>query len=128
MIYPRVVYAIKHIPTGKIYVGSTSNIHRRMQGHFGCLRRGDHPIPEMQADNDNYGGRYVVYLLEIISRHADRHNEHIWMDALKTRDPKYGYNMRDPSTPIELTPPRSFLGPVLQEVDLRKRHLAEKFQ
>jgi len=127
VFHAKVIYAIKHLPTEKIYIGATENVHRRMQAHFGALRRGQHPNREMQADCDCCGGRYVVYLLDVIQTRADKNKEFYWMDALKTRDPKYGYNTHDPSTPDKEVPPKSLLGAVLQEVDLRKKHLAEKF-
>lgn len=95
MKFPRVVYAIRHIPTGKIYVGSTANISIRLIQHLTSLWRGDHPVDSMQIDFDKYGDGYEVYLLDSIAGMGERYKEYLWMDALNSRDPESGYNVKD---------------------------------
>lgn len=95
MKFPRVVYAIRHVPTGKVYVGSTANITLRVAQHLTSLWRGDHPVDAMQIDFDDRGDGYEVYLLDSISGMGERYKEYLWMDALNTRDPECGYNVKD---------------------------------
>lgn len=42
-------YILKHQPTGKFYVGSSVDCARRVTAHVGQLRRGDHPVSELQS-------------------------------------------------------------------------------
>lgn len=95
MYFPRVVYAIKHEPTGKIYVGSTGCSLTRGRNHLSSLRSGTHRNVEMQKDCNDYGYDYSFFILDHISNWSERNKEYLWMDALNTRDPKYGYNTGD---------------------------------
>lgn len=44
------VYAIRHRPTGRCYVGSSAYLTHRLIQHRGQLRRGVHPNAELQTD------------------------------------------------------------------------------
>lgn len=41
------VYGIVHVPSGRVYVGSSKNVTRRWSEHIGRLQRGDHGVPEL---------------------------------------------------------------------------------
>ena len=102
MKIPRAIYALRHNPTGKVYVGSSSNVKKRAMNHVSRLRCGTHSHPGMQADFDRYGDDYTVYILEHLKSYAERDHEHLWMEALHSRDPERGYNDRDRSNGFSL--------------------------
>lgn len=48
------IYRIVCFPTGKSYIGRTSNLKRRMQKHFSCLRNNDHVNKRLQNAWNKY--------------------------------------------------------------------------
>lgn len=99
MKLPRQVYALVHEPTGKMYIGSSANAPKRLRVHLSQLKNGSHPARELQADYDLHGGPLRLFLLDEICSFADRGKEYQWMKQLKTFDPRFGYNCRDPKWP-----------------------------
>ena len=97
MIVPRKVYAIQHNVTKKIYVGSSRNVDNRYKAHIGYLRRGTHPIEDMQFDYDQFGEDYSVFILDEIATFGQRTKEQEWMRKLKSYIRSKGYNYKDPS-------------------------------
>ena len=95
MRYPRVVYAIQHNETGRIYVGSTVDLERRIAEHMLQLRKGSHGNPYLQKDYDEVGQEFTVYRLDQIANVFENRKEYDWMMKLHTTDPEYGYNMDD---------------------------------
>lgn len=49
------VYAITHIESGKRYIGSSHNMHRRLTRHKSDLLRGSHPNVKLQRAYLKYG-------------------------------------------------------------------------
>lgn len=96
MYFPRKVYAIQHKGTGRIYVGSTKNVHNRFLSHLQQLKNGKHTNTAMQDDFDKYGEEYSLYVLDTISDIGQKGLEYYWMEKLKTYDPRIGYNGNDP--------------------------------
>lgn len=43
------LYCIKHVPTGSVYIGVTTNIKMRMRNHISKLRKGTHPCYPLQC-------------------------------------------------------------------------------
>ena len=103
MDFPRVVYALRHEPTGKVYVGSTHKIYERVTNHIGELKRGVHKNEAMQQDFNIHGGEYTILILDGIYGMNDKNKEYLWMDALRARDPDRGYNGKDQSRSTALT-------------------------
>lgn len=102
MIIPRTIYAMRHNPTGKIYVGSSGDVKKRIRQHLCLLSLGKHKIENLQADYNAYGGDFTIFKLATISRFEDRHLEYIWMEALHSRDAVRGYNYKDRARPFVL--------------------------
>ena len=94
---PREVYRLIHKPTGKIYVGSSRDPWLRIYNHVSALKRGEHPNEAMQKDFNQYGGEYDVAILDTIRCREDNNKEFLWMDALRTREAPFGYNVNDHS-------------------------------
>lgn len=79
------VYMIRNSMDGKIYVGSSKNIKKRIGDHFRCLRRGDHHSLKFQrsynkATNKSIFSASVLELVEDSSVLHDR--EQYWIDTL----------------------------------------------
>lgn len=96
MDYPRIVYAIQHNVTGRIYVGSTMNLKNRYKQHIWDLRKNKHTNKEMQFDFNEYGENYSLYVLDTIRDYKHCSIEQLWMKKLKTNNPQIGYNMNNP--------------------------------
>ena len=97
MNFPRIVYAIRHEPTGKIYVGSTHELCSRLNSHFTALKGGYHKNEAMQKDCNERGFSYSVFALDFVTNFRDRNKEYLLIDALGTRRADVGYNSGDTS-------------------------------
>ena len=49
------VYAITCSVTDRQYIGSSRNVHSRIDAHFSALRNGRHYNPDLQADFTRHG-------------------------------------------------------------------------
>ena len=100
------VYAVRCIPTGKIYVGSTKDFELRIYTHYSELSRGEktrlnrntgkyEPSP-WQIDYNKYGeSAFQVYILERDVKSVDRKaREEHWIAYYRATEPEYGYNYR----------------------------------
>jgi group I intron endonuclease len=92
------VYALRHNPTGKYYVGCTRNVERRIHDHITQLKSGTHPVENMQKDFDLYGNDYSYFVLfEAYYGYDAFMAEKHFMSLLNSRDEKIGYNYKDQS-------------------------------
>ncbi len=95
MKFPRTIYAIQHNKTGRIYIGSTTNLDSRYRSHMSALRGRRHHNEEMQKDFDEYGEDYSLFVLEVITSYEDRFREYELMKEYGTFDKSVGYNCKD---------------------------------
>lgn len=92
------IYAIRHNPTKKLYIGCSQNASR-IETHLSALKSGRHQNDAMQEDANKYGCDYTVFLLEVIhdkrnyTDHLDR--EAYWIHYYGTDYAKRGYNSHD---------------------------------
>ena len=91
----RIVYAIRHNPTGRIYIGSSERVKWRVKEHLHALRKHKSKNPLMQSDFDAYGGDYSFKKLDTIRNQKEGWKEYFWMLYFKTNDSNFGYNYRD---------------------------------
>jgi group I intron endonuclease len=85
------IYAIRHLESGKVYVGSASNISKRWHRHKKDLRLGVHRNKHLQAAWIKYGEEaFVFVILELTSELDTR--EQFWMDYTECINPEKGYN------------------------------------
>lgn len=95
------VYVITYLPTGKKYVGRTSNLENRIQQHMSTLRHGKHNSKELQKDYNKFGGGKNAFRIEVVGEYqwhvgkADTDLEFLVMAGLHTYDERYGYNTHD---------------------------------
>ena len=86
-----IVYKIECVFTGRFYIGSTSDLKRRLYEHFGELKRNKHHSNKMQDDFNKYGeNAFIVTVLEKCDLENRRAREQYWIDTLNPVD--NGYN------------------------------------
>lgn len=102
MSFPRIVYAIVHNKTKRAYIGSSEQVHTRINKHIYSLRKGVHPVELMQSDFDNYGEDYSFYQLDTEPTVYEKEREMYWMNFFRTKDPQFGYNYKDNCSYIKI--------------------------
>jgi group I intron endonuclease len=86
------IYAITCVSTGKVYVGSASNISKRWSRHRKDLRAGCHTNPHLQSAWKKHGEHgFVFSILELTDDLSSR--EQFWMDRMKCSDRRWGFNL-----------------------------------
>ena len=60
------VYACLSIETGRIYIGSSTNIRKRLRNHIRLLKNKKHENRVLQTEYEKYGSSFAWYLLESI--------------------------------------------------------------
>lgn len=95
MKYPRKVYCIRHNPTDRVYIGSSSNVDRRFMAHIHALRRGDHIVGDMQEDYNRHGEDYTLTVLDTIEDIGEKDKEYEWMKTYRSNERGRGYNYND---------------------------------
>lgn len=89
------VYAIRHNPTNKLYIGCSGN-GNRVQSHLTALKSNRHINKAMQDDCNKYGFDYSAFLIEVINDRPLKDNAHereqYWIHYYHTNNPVYGYN------------------------------------
>lgn len=79
------VYAIKS-PSGRSYIGSSSNVRSRWSGHKAALRRGNHHCRALQFAANKYGvDSFTFEILELCYPGALIELEQQYIDATPTR-------------------------------------------
>lgn len=87
------IYAIEHIPTGKMYIGSSIDILDRWGQHKKDLRAGKHHSVYLQRAWNKYGIRvFTLKILEGCRRLDLLFKEQEWFNKLRPFDNKNGYN------------------------------------
>lgn len=93
--FPRKIYLITNVSNHKIYVGSTHNPDNRFKSHLNLLKRGKHPVEDMQKDFDKNSDAFHFSIVDEIKGFDERHKEYEWMQKLNTMQREYGYNYKD---------------------------------
>lgn len=83
------IYRIVCVPTGKFYIGSSTNLRTRRYNHFRELQRNKHHNRHMQRAWNKYGkDAFVFEVLELALIPFLLEREQYWLDTLKP-----GFNM-----------------------------------
>jgi group I intron endonuclease len=87
------VYAIYCKGNGKVYVGSSNKIGKRLVYHKHSLRKNKHHSVLLQRSYNKYGeGEFIVVILDPCSVPASIKIEQFYIDALKACDSRFGFN------------------------------------
>lgn len=99
-----VIYAIRCKENGRMYIGCTTNLKKRISKHYSQLKSksktkvsdGNVGLSEFQLDFEKYGeDAFEVYLIKDgVSDDCKRVEEGRYIDKYKTTDPRYGYNKK----------------------------------
>lgn len=88
------IYKISCIETGKIYIGSSKNCHRRRSEHQSDLKKSRHGSIRLQNAFLKYGpGSFVFEVLEYCEQSQLLTLEQKWLDQTRSYDRDFGYNM-----------------------------------
>lgn len=89
------IYAIRHLSSGKMYIGSAVNIVWRWQLHRNSLNRGDHHSRYLQRAWDKYGSDAFVWeILEVVFRPVNLiYVEQEYLNRYKPWKREWGYNI-----------------------------------
>lgn len=124
---PSAIYAIRCKANGKVYIGRTYDLKRRISEHFYELRKGakgktvnkgTRTSTDFQKDYDKYGERqFEVYVLqEGVPPDKCKQAEAFWIAEYAATDPSCGYNVFDERLrPIEAKT-KSGVPPILERV------------
>lgn len=87
------MYSITHLPTGRRYIGSTSNLSKRWSRHRQELRDGIHRNKHLQATWSRDGEQAFLFeVLAIVEATERIALEQRALDAFQTTDPARGFN------------------------------------
>ena len=89
------VYKIQNNINGKIYVGSSIHLSKRINDHLTMLRANKHENNYLQNAYNKYGKKnFTVEILEYgINKEDVRTKEQKWIDELDLCNPDNGYNI-----------------------------------
>lgn len=90
---PAGVYEIRNTLNGKVYIGSSVNVGRRLAAHRWELRAGKHFSTHLQAAWNKHGEHQFVFKPLLYCSEDQRFfYEQIVMDGFKSNQPEHGYN------------------------------------
>lgn len=99
------VYAIRHIASGRVYVGSSLRIHDRWAGHVRDLERGRHGSRHLQHAWSKYGADAFEFIVLETCLPEDRiAREQAHIDVLRAAEREYGFNICPTAGALTLTP------------------------
>ena len=89
------IYGIRHAPSGRVYVGSATNLKARLRVHRNSLKKGTHHSRYLQAAWEKYGPEsFEFVVLEVVPEKSQLlERENVWITALQSADQKHGFNM-----------------------------------
>ena len=89
------VYMIRHNVTGRMYIGKSQNVPKRIYNHFILLQSGKHTVEDMQKDFNDYGNDFTIsFLGEANSSNLNLEIE--MMEKYHSTVRGIGYNYKDP--------------------------------
>jgi group I intron endonuclease len=96
------VYAIRHVLSGKLYVGSSRNLARRWREHRRALNKGTHHSRHLQRAWDRHGAdAFVFEILQAIENDADlMMAEQFHINKTEAYRRSHGYNISLTADPL----------------------------
>ena len=86
------IYQIRNLVNGKVYVGSSVNLHVRELSHFNSLKRNAHDNEKLQRAYNKYGlDKLVFEVLEYVEKDMLLEREQYYIDTLNAVNE--GYNI-----------------------------------
>jgi len=89
------IYAIVNIVNGKRIIGSSNGIEARWRNYKSKLNKNKQKNPYFQSSWNKYGAiNFQFVVLEECSEEELLVKEDLWMSYYKSRNKKYGYNLK----------------------------------
>lgn len=89
------IYAIEHVASGRVYIGSAASFAQRWRIHLCLLRKGKHHSPFLQAAWNKYGEAAFVFRKLLVCSKADLIDyEQRAIDAYSSANRSFGFNAR----------------------------------
>lgn len=112
------VYKITNNVDGRIYIGASHNIRKRLRAHLETLRRSEHPSSNLQTAYDEFGeSAFSFEVLELCLADRTLEREQVWLTSTRCFEPAIGYNICDVAGP----PPKLVYTPEMREAMSRRR-------
>jgi group I intron endonuclease len=94
----RVIYVIRNLVNGKVYVGQSVAFHRRRKDHLRTMRGAKHCNVHLSRAAQAYGWESFAFdVLEVVAEGVPLGaREFHWIQTLRANDPQYGYNIMSP--------------------------------
>lgn len=86
------IYIIRNLDNGKVYIGQSTDMKRRLMHHKRALMRGEHPNSFMQRSYDAHDGHFSFKVLEECSEDALDERERYWITYFDSMNRDRGYN------------------------------------
>ena len=88
------VYRIVEQPSGRLYIGSSKNVPKRLRQHLIDLRRGAHRNRFLQRAWDKYGAESFVFeMVEHVEESRLLEREQFWIDSTDCHTSRGGFNI-----------------------------------
>lgn len=88
------VYTITNRRTGRVYIGSSVDVVKRLRDHRYALRTGTHKNSRLQHSFTKYGeDTFDFEVLEVVPSEFLRSTEQFWVNMCAACNPKHGYNI-----------------------------------
>jgi len=88
------IYKITCTANGKIYIGSSINLHKRWNEHQRHLLNNHHHSPLLQRAYNKYGKeKFILEIIELVMPWSLIDRENYWLETLKPYDNKIGFNI-----------------------------------
>jgi len=102
----KAIYSITHIPTGKIYIGSSVNVSRRLKEHIQQLNKKLHGNAHLQNYWNKFGHEeFIIEILEWAKNYTYENllkMEKFWIDFYQSSFPDFGFNILNDPTDFKL--------------------------
>ena len=103
------VYKIQEINSGKVYIGASVNVSRRLLGHKSSLRTGKHINKGLQKDFNLFGECSFVFEKIIDCEIASLTEKELELiESHKSKNPLFGYNIHGKANLHSCIPKPSF--------------------
>lgn len=90
------IYAIRNVVSGKMYIGSATNLYNRFAVHRRYLRTGKHFNKHLQSSWTKYGEENFIFgIIEYTEYENLVQKEEYYIQLYKSNKPEKGYNKRE---------------------------------
>lgn len=86
------IYIIRNLENGKVYIGQSTDLMRRLREHKRMLKKGEHPNVLLQRSYNAHDGRFSFKVIEECDESALDEREVYWISYYDSMNRAHGYN------------------------------------